>query len=146
MSKYVNQELFFVLIELGFIAVNQADEDSALKLFRACKLLNPENSLPEVGEGYLHLHKLELTSAIETLTAVVKREPKNETAKTLLGVSLSLSPTKGMEGEKLLTEIAQSSGDSQTKKTAGAAIDFVDKFVKKEGGSPLQPKKSEKRA
>ncbi len=146
MSKYANRELFFVLIELGYIAVNQADEDSALKLFRACKLLYPNNSLSEVGEGYLYLHKLELKKAIEILTDVVKREPKNETAKTLLGVSLSLSPTKGMEGEQLLTEIAQQSGDPQTKKTADAAISFVDKFVKKEGTGPLQPKKEEKRA
>ncbi|MES2273069.1 MAG: SctF chaperone SctG, partial [Chlamydiota bacterium] len=51
---------FFLLLEGGFIAVNQADEDAALKLFRTTELLDPENIMSKIGFGYLHLHKLEL--------------------------------------------------------------------------------------
>ena len=51
---------FFLFLEAGFIAVNQADEDAAVKLFKAAQLLDPQQSLPQIGFGYLHLHKLEL--------------------------------------------------------------------------------------
>ena len=57
LKKYKEDWLLFT--EAGFIAVNQADEDAAIKLFRAGETLNPENTLPQVGIGYLHLHKLD---------------------------------------------------------------------------------------
>jgi len=139
-NKFVDKEQFFLLIEAGFIAVNQADEDSALKIFNACKILNPTSSLSEIGIGYLHFHKLELGKAIEIFTKVLERDPKSEMAKTLLGMSLSLSPTKGAEGEKMLTDIAKDSDDPQIRNVASTTIDFVDTFVKK-SASPLEPKK-----
>jgi hypothetical protein len=127
LKKY--KEDFFILLESGFIAVNQADEDSALKLFRAAELLNSENTLPQVGFGYLHLHKLELPLAIRRFEDVLKKEPKNEMAKALLGISMSLSPQELNKGEKVLDETLKSQ-DPMIKKLAGTAKDFVDKFVK----------------
>ena len=50
LAKY--KEHFIVMVEAGFIAVNQADEDSAMKLFKAATLLDPKNLLPRVGMGY----------------------------------------------------------------------------------------------
>ncbi|HSX13908.1 MAG TPA: HrpB1 family type III secretion system apparatus protein [Chlamydiales bacterium] len=120
---------FFLMLESGFIAVNQADEDSALKLFRAAELLNPENSLPQVGFGYLHLHKLELTQAIKRFEDVLEQEPKNEMAKALLGICMSLSPQQLIKGEKVLNETLKSK-DPMIKQLAGTAKDFVEKFVK----------------
>ena len=54
LKKY--EEDFFLFLEAGFIAINQADEDSAVKLFKTCELLQPENPLIKIGFGYLHLH------------------------------------------------------------------------------------------
>lgn len=123
------KEDFLLMLETGFIAVNQADEDSALKLFRAAEILNPENVLPKVGFGYLHLHKLELTQAVRAFNEVLEKEPKNEMAKAFLGICMSLSPQQLEKGEKVLEETMKSK-DPMIKKLSHTAFDFVDKFVK----------------
>ena len=122
---------FVLLLEAGFVAVNQADEDSALKLFKAAALLNPHSTLPHVGFGYLHLHKLELKQACKAFEDVLAKEPHNEMAKAFLGLTMTMTTDKVAEGEKILTEAAQHSSDPQVKTLADSALVFVDKFVKK---------------
>ncbi len=134
------KEDFILMLESGFIAVNQADEDSALKLFRAAELLNPENTLPKVGFGYLHLHKLELTQAVRSFEDVLKKEPKNEMARAFLGICMSLSPQQLEKGEKVLEETMKSK-DPMIQKLSHTAVDFVDKFVKTTPG-PAAGKKN----
>lgn len=131
LKKYKDD--YILLLEAGFIAVNQADEDAALKLFKASSLLNPENTLPKVGFGYLHLHKLELTQAIHVFNEVLEQEPKNDMAKALLGLCMSLSPSQMDKGEKVLAQTAKSK-DTLIKQLSNTALDFVDKFVKKTPG------------
>lgn len=141
-------ENFILFCEAGFVAVNQMDEDSARKLFQASLLLKPENTLPKVGMGYMHLCKLELEQASSTFEGVLKVEPENEMAKTFLGISRALTPNKTALGEKILTEAATSTQDPDIKNLAGTALDFVEKFVKK-APSPLEAtglgKKKEKK-
>lgn len=131
LKKY--KEDFVLLLEAGFIAVNQADEDSATKLFTAAQLLQPDNIMPIVGFGYLNLHKLELKDAISRFEEVLKKEPHNEMAKALLGLSLSLTPNQVTKGEKVLAETAHSK-DPMIKNLADSALNFVDKFVKVPSG------------
>lgn len=126
-KKY--KEDFVLMLESGFIAVNQADEDSALKLFKAAELLNPGNTLPKVGFGYLHLHKLELAQAVRCFEDVLSKEPKNEMAKAFLGICMSLMPMQVEKGEKVLEETLKSK-DPMIKNLSHTAIDFVEKFVK----------------
>ncbi len=137
------QEDFFLLLEAGFIAVNSADEDSAIKLFRASELLRPDNTLPKIGFGYMHLCKLELKAASNIFREVIAKEPENEMAKTFLGICLSLSPTEMSKGEKILHDTANSSHDKGIKQLADTAMDFVDTYVKK-APSPLEPHKKKK--
>jgi len=127
-NKY--KEEFILFLEAGFIAVNHADEDSARKLFAASKLLKPENVLIDVGLGYMHMCKLELKKAETHFKHVLDNDPTNEMAKTMLGITLSMSPHKGTEGEKILTELAKSS-TPEAKKVSKDALAFVDNFVKK---------------
>ncbi len=134
LSKY--DEDFFLFLEAGFIAINQADEDAAVKMFKACELLRPENSLTTVGLGYLYLHKLELKTAISYFREVIVKEPDNEMAQTFLGIALSLTPDQVSEGEKVLEKAAKNTSDSQVKKVANTTLDFVDEFVKKTGAPP----------
>jgi Tfp pilus assembly protein PilF len=145
-KKY--QEHFILLCEAGFIAVNQADEDAAVKLFRASQLLKPENPLAQVGMGYLHLCKLELKQACKTFEEVLRKDPHNEMAKAFLGISLSLAPAEIVKGEKVLEEAASKSKDPAIKRLAQTALDFVEKFVKKSPtpvqGHGNQPKKKHK--
>jgi len=142
LQKYKDQ--FILLVEAGFIAVNQADEDAATKLFRASELLNPENALPKIGMGYMHLCKLELKQACKAFEDVLAKDPGNEMAKTFLGISLSLNPNETLAGEKMLEETAQKAKDPQVKTLATTAIEFVERFVKK-APTPAQASQKEKK-
>ena len=127
------KEDFILFVEAGFIAVNQADEDSAVKIFRVAELLQPQNTLPAVGLGYLHLHKLELKQAVQKFESVLEKEPNNEMAKAFLGIATSMMPNQADKGEKIL-EHALKSKDPLIKRLAGTAIDFVERFIKKTPG------------
>ena len=139
LQKYQND--FITFAEVGMIAVGQMDEDSALKLFRAAEALKPDNSLPKIGRGYLHLCKLELKQSCKMFEEVLKHEPQNEMAKTFLGLALSLSPNDLVKGEKILEEEAKRAHDPEIKKLAADAVGFVEKFVKK-SPTPTQGQKS----
>jgi tetratricopeptide (TPR) repeat protein len=136
LSKHKDQFLLFV--EAGFIAVNQSDEDSALKLFHAARLLNKESALPSIGIGYLHLCKLELKKAIEDFQKVLHADPKNDMAKAMLGISMSLTKDGWKEGEKVLKETAHSN-NKDIQSLSNASIDLVEKFVKKPNPQALMP-------
>ena len=140
MDKFKNKETFLLLCEAGFIAVNQMDEDSARKLFAASELLDPENTLPKIGMGYMYLCKLQLKQAAESFSRVLEINPHDEMAKAFLGLSTSLSPDSITKGEKLLAESASTAKDPSVKKMASSALEFVDKFIKK-APSPMQSQK-----
>lgn len=131
------KEDFILLVESGFIAVNQFDEDAAAKLFRAAELLDPANTLPQLGVGYIHLCKLELKQAASIFSSLLLKDPHNEMAKALLGLSLSLNPAELSKGEKTLEDAAKVSKDPMVKNLAISALEFVHKFVKKTP-SPIQ--------
>lgn len=134
---------FILFLEAGFIAVNQADEDAAVKLFKAAKLLDPKNTLPVVGQGYLHLHKLELKQACKLFEDVLKKEPDNQMAKTFLGLCLSFSPAAVDKGEEILHETLETE-DNMIKNLSKTALDFVDNFMKKEA-TPVEVAKKKKK-
>lgn len=134
LDKY--DEDFFLFLEAGFIAINQADEDAAQKMFKACQLLRPDNTLTTVGLGYLHLHKLELKIAINYFKEVIDKEPDNAMAQTFMGIAMSLTPDQVTEGEKVLEKAAKNTNDADIKKVAHTTLDFVDAFVKKTGAHP----------
>lgn len=125
-------------LEAGFIAVNQADEDSAMKLFKAAEILNPQSTLPQAGYGYLHLHKLELKQACAIFKKILEKEPHNMMCKAFLGICTAMQPAHVMEGEKILDETFKSTkgkGDvADVHQLTVTAIDFVERFIKKTPG------------
>lgn len=122
---------FALLLEAGFVAVNQADEDAALKLFKAASLLDPTSTLPEVGVGYLHLHKLEVKQACKAFENVLKKDPKNDMARAFLGLTMTFTADRVAEGEKILKDTHEASGDPQIRTLTENSLKFVEKFVKK---------------
>jgi len=139
---------FITLCEAGFVAVNQADEDAATKLFAACELLRPEHTLPKVGRGYMHMMKLELKQACKLFDDVIAKEPDNEMAKSFLGLSYTLTTTDVAKGEKILSEMATKADEPLVKQLADSALEFVDKFVKKSptpAEGPMKKKEDEKK-
>lgn len=142
-SKEYEQD-FILLLESGFIAVNQSDEDASTKLFKAAQVLKPESTLPKVGMGYLHLHKLEIKQAVELFETVLEKEPDNEMAKTFLGLCLSFTP-KGVEKAEKILESTCKSKESLIQNLSQSALTFIDTFIKKsptpvEGMKPTRKK------
>jgi tetratricopeptide (TPR) repeat protein len=127
------KEDWLLFTESGFIAVNQADEDAALKLFKAGELLNPDNTLPRTGIGYLHLHKLELKQAVKAFEQVLDKEPHNDMAKAFLGLCMGMMPNMADKGEKILEQTTKSK-DPEIRQLSETAIDFVERFIKKSPG------------
>jgi hypothetical protein len=134
MSIQEYKHFFITMVEAGFVAVNQADEDAATKLFKAAAMLNPDHNLAKVGFGYMHLCKLELKQAVKYFTEVLDKEPDNEMCKAFLGLSLSLNPSEVTKGEMVLEEAHKTAKDPMIKNLAASAIDFVARFVKKTPG------------
>ena len=132
-EKY--KEDFILLTEAGFIAVNQQDENSAIRLFNAAIMLNPKEPLPLIGKGYIHFLKLEIPQAIAVFELVLKQHPNNEMAKAYLGLATSFAPGQADKGEKILEEVMKKSHNEPLKKMADSACSFVEKFVKK----PVSP-------
>ena len=130
------KEDFFTLLEAGFIAVNQSDQAAATSLFEAASLLDPKNSLSQVGLGYLYLHILEIKKACSYFEAVLKVEPDNQMAKSFFGLCMAMSTDMVTEGEKILEEAAKSP-DHLVSNLSKDALHFVEQFVKKEP-TPLE--------
>ncbi len=131
LQKYKTKDQFLLLAEAGFIAINQSDEDAAIKLFKASELLDPSNTLPKIGMGYMHLCKLELKQAAKMFEEILAKDPNNEMARAFLGLSLSLNPSECAKGEKVLEEAVQKAKDPMIKNLAASSLEFVEKFVKK---------------
>ncbi|MDE3048210.1 MAG: hypothetical protein KGI83_07705, partial [Verrucomicrobiota bacterium] len=87
----------------------------------------------KIGFGYLHLHKLELKQAVKCFDEVLEIDPHNEMAKAFKGLSLSMMPNSVDKGEKMLEQTLKSK-DPAIKKLAHSAIDFVERFIKKNAG------------
>jgi cytochrome c-type biogenesis protein CcmH/NrfG len=140
------QEDFVLLLEAGFVAINQSDEDAAAKLFHAAQLLNPESSAPKIGLAAIALHKLELKRAIKLLEEILQKEPQNIRASCLLGISYLLSNKNIEEGERRLKDASEHGDDPATRKLGQLWLEVLDKGIRKSDSpmSPQAPKKQSK--
>ncbi len=148
LQKFKTKDQYLLLAEAGFIAINQADEDAAIKLFKASELLDPDNVLAKIGMGYLHLCKLELKQAAKSFEDILAKDPHNEMARAFLGLSLALNPAELAKGEKVLEEASQQSKDPMIKTLAESSLGFVEKFVKKApspAAGPISTKKEKQK-
>lgn len=136
---------YFLFLEAGFVAVNNTDEDSALKLFMAAQTLRPDNHFYKIGFGYMHMCKLELKQAEDMFASVLTKDPKNEMAQSFLAICRSMMPGKAAEGEKMLTQVAKESSDADIKELVNRSRDFIDNFVKKGTSSPMDIAKPKKK-
>jgi predicted Zn-dependent protease len=131
---------FILFLECGFIAISQLDETSAKDLFAAAKLLQPNNTLLMIADGYMNFTKMQLEAAAKSFEAVLKKEPENEMAKTFLALTLSLTPKSMDQGEKMLKQIGSHSSDPAVKKLSADSITFVETYLKKPAGIHNQGK------
>lgn len=122
-----------LLVEAGFIAIKQVDEDSAKKCFYAAMIANPEESLPVVGLGIVSLFKLELEEAKELFNTVLQKEPDNHMAKSMLGIANLYSITdEGLkEGKELINEAMKGTNDPEIKNLGKNSQDLMKEIKKK---------------
>ncbi|NGX30804.1 MAG: hypothetical protein K940chlam8_00155 [Chlamydiae bacterium] len=139
------KEDIHLLLEAGFIAINQADEDSAKKLFDASMLLDDKNVLCYVGKGYVALHKLDTKNAVNMFEKALEIDPENQMARTFLGLTQMFIPNKVTSGEKTCMEAMKETSDPQIKKFAESAIEFSNTFIKKGMGGTESPMKLHKK-
>ena len=122
-----------LLIEAGFIAIKQIDEDAANKCFYAAMIADPDVSLPVIGLGIVHLFKLELDQAKELFSAVLQKEPNNEMAKTMLGIAnlYTISDEGLKEGKELIHDAMHETDDAELKQLGKYSQDLMKEIKKK---------------
>lgn len=123
---------FSLLIEAGFIAVQQLDETSASRIFHAAQVISPDSTAPQVGLGYIALNKLEIKEATKIFETVIKKEPKNHLATTFLGICFLLTAPKRKKGEKLIREAIEQTTDPSIKNLGELSLVWAEKDLKKE--------------
>jgi len=123
-------EDFALFIEAGFVAVKQLDEGSALRLFRAAALLNPNSPAPEVGLGYIALNKMEIAKAIAIYEAILKKEPEHYLAQTFLGICYVFKKATRKKGEELIRQAMAKSEDPTIRNLGEVSLKWIESDLK----------------
>jgi predicted Zn-dependent protease len=131
-------EDFSLLVEAGFIAVKQLDEIAARRLFKAAEILNPDNSAPQLGVGYIALNKLRVAEAASIFEDILKREPEHYLAQALLGVAYLLTQDKRKQGEELIIGAKEKSEDPTIKNLSEVCLEWLKKDLKEKPAHPLK--------
>lgn len=124
-------EDFAMMIEAGFIAVNQQDEPSAKKLFHAAQTLKPDSPAPLVGLGFIALNKLEVKEAERIFKEILEKHPEHELARTFLGIAYLLTEKNRKEGETLIKAAMEKTDDETVKNLGKISLEWADKDLKK---------------
>ncbi len=118
---------YLVLLEAGFIAINQADGVAAEELFAAAKLLEPDNNMSDIGMGYVALNKLQMPVATQIFSEVLKSDPENPIAQGLLSLTYALQPKHQNQGKKMAQKL-QKSLDPLALQLSNAILNLVEHF------------------
>lgn len=135
MSHALLEELkndFPLLIEAGFVAVNQKDEESAHRLFKAAQVLEPHSNAPKIGFGFIALNKLELETAEKHFTEVLNGDKDHHLARAFLGITLAFNKKTRVRGRELLEEAMKSSDDPHVKNLGEVSLEWMKKDLKEE--------------
>jgi hypothetical protein len=118
---------FPLLIEAGFVAVNQHDEESAKKLFSAAAQLEPSSTAPKIGFGFIALNKLELDVAEKAFNEVLAKEQDHHLARAFLGITLSFNPKTRAKGKGLIEESMAKTNDPHVKNLGTVSLEWLKK-------------------
>jgi predicted Zn-dependent protease len=134
---------YALLIEAGFVAVKQLDENGARYLFKAAELLRPENVASQLGVGYIALNKLKINEATKIFSDILKKEPEHHLAQALLGICYMLTKNKLKEGQKLIQDAKSKSDEPTIKTLADICMVWAEKDLAVKATSPLMPAKAD---
>lgn len=122
-----------MLVEAGFVAIKQVDEDSARKCFYAAMVIDPNEPLPVIGLGIVSLFKLDLDEAKKLFRLVLQADPHNQMAKTMLGIANLYSITEDgiKEGKHLIDEVMQTTDQHDLQELAKSSQELMKEIKKK---------------
>lgn len=129
---------YSLFIEAGFVAIKQADEIAARRLFKAAEALNPSNPASQLGLGYIALNKLQITEASTIFEAILKKDPTHYLAQALLGVSYILTKDKKKQGEALVRDASEKSNDPTITNLFEVCTEWMAKDLSKMKIPPFQ--------
>lgn len=124
MEKNIN-DLYKLLMRVGFLAADCASTPVAEKLFQAVLLAKPSSEAPLIGLAYNAILAGRFDEAIQLLKEkALKLNPESSSAKVYLGLAL------GCKGEKeasntILAEVASQSEDTSTANFAKLIPQFL---------------------
>jgi hypothetical protein len=130
-KKLDEKKDFLTFLEASFIALNMQDEASFVALMNACKVIDSDNKLVQVSEGYLHLLKMELDLASKSFEKILKQEPNHEIAKAFYAITQILSPKTQENGEKALKTLNAQTAHSDIKQLTFDALGYFQQEIKK---------------
>ncbi len=125
------REDFGLMVEAGFVATKQFDERSAVDLFEAAHLLEPESAAPIVGLGYIALNQLELKEAEKQFKLALEMDPEHHLAQAFLGITYLLIPPRRKEGEVLLAKAMEATDDPTIKSLVETSMEWAEKDLTK---------------
>ena len=131
-----------LLVEAGLIAIKQGDEDSAKKLFDAADILDPGATSSKMGHGLIALHKMDIATAKQYFSEILKSEEKNYRAKAFLAFSNVLSVLQDgsaaekeialREGAEQAQEVLENCKEASTRELAQSLLDWEQELQKGE--------------
>ncbi len=130
-----------LFVECGLIAIKQGDEEGAKRLFAAARVLDPENTVGEIGFGLIAMHKLELKVAQTTFEKVLAKE-NNYRAKAFLSLVHMISAIKDKGGTdsqiehmkkagELAADVVKNSNTESPKALAQTVLDWEKEIASK---------------
>lgn len=136
-TKAEFKEDFSLLIEAGFVAVKQADEVSAKRIFSAAQALSPKHTAPKIGMGYIALNKLQIKEATKIYEEVIALEPENYLAQVFYGMCFLLTKGKLQKGEEIIKAAMQKTSDVTVKNLAKISLEWAEKDLSKKNSLPF---------
>ena len=131
------KEDFSLLIESGFVAVKQADEVSAKRIFTAAQTLSPMHTAPKIGMGYIALNKLQVKEATKIYEEVVALEPENYLAHVFYGICFLLTKGKIKKGEDIIKVAMEKTTDPTVKNLGKLSLEWAQKDLSKKNALPF---------
>lgn len=135
-AKFKDEDIA-MLAEMGFIAINQLDEVSAMRLFTAVKMLDHEQTIGILGTAIVLLHKMDLERAMILFNNILEREPEHYLAQTYIAVCQILGKKHMQEGVKAMERIQKATEDPTILQLCDLWLGIVKEHKERES-SPLK--------
>lgn len=119
-----------LLLEGGFVACKQLNEEAARALFDAARVLDPKNATVEIGHAFIELNKLELEAAKRFINDALEKDPKSELAQAFMGIAMAFNPETRAKARALVRSVIEKSEQEDVKNLCSITLQWIEKDFK----------------